>query len=289
MFVQMDYVEDHHAVRALESLPYGRSERPEVAEILLDVDGTYDRDLAAGDFTGQFGSALDAVAVGQTVVHCRLAALSRHSARPVHLVLGHEGVVESGHIYVQILGVAAVPVVLSGPEGIFLLFRRVVVAAGPVDAELPVGRIPGSRVVAYDQGRVDFFQGAVCLDDEIVYHHSPPFDPLLCVFSQNPAVAQAALRVVPAEYVLGEVFHRTADVAFEETAGQFAEIGCDAVVADAVENETVAVRIALYEFLEYVQFIFLNLRVGRIQHAVVIALYAGDGHQAALVVADALP
>ena len=68
MLVKVDNVEDHDSVCALERLSYSRSERSEVAEILLHIDGTDHSNNSLGDLLRELGTALYTITVSKAVV-----------------------------------------------------------------------------------------------------------------------------------------------------------------------------------------------------------------------------
>ena len=63
MLVKMHYVENHHPAGASESLPDCRTEFPEIAQILLDVDWAHNRHNSFRDGFGKFSTSLNAVAI----------------------------------------------------------------------------------------------------------------------------------------------------------------------------------------------------------------------------------
>ena len=129
----------------------------------------------------------------------------------------------------------------------------------------------------------------MCLHNEIMDHACTPLDPLLCIFSENPAVSELSVLVIPAEDVLREVLHCDTCIFLELLLREFAEIGSDSVITYAVENESVNLRILACELLQDFNLIFLHLRIRRIHHAVVVGLDLGDRRKLAVVVAYRLP
>ena len=96
----------------------------------------------------------------------------------------------------------------------------------------------------------------------------------------------ALVTLLPRENVAGEVLHLLADELLKLCSAELREVGLDAVVAHAVEHQSVEIMVVLCEFLHHFDDISLIFSVDGVHHTAIFVFLLSDGDKSALGVID---